>query len=70
MHAFSISVAENSRKSVKIYALKEQIVSTAIWLQHSVENPNEERQVGGKNLDLNFVGLVTMRKISAFDKCE
>lgn len=50
MHAFNISVAENSRKSVKIYALKEQIVSTAIWLQHSVENHNEERQVGGKIL--------------------
>lgn len=25
---------------------------------------------GERNLDLNFVGLVTMRKISAFDNCE
>lgn len=71
MHAFNINVAECSRKSVKIYALKEYAVSTAIWLQHSVENRNEERQVRGKkNLDLNFVGLVTMRKISGCDSCE
>lgn len=65
MHALNISVAENSRKSVKIYALKEQIVSTAIWLQHSVENHNEERQVGGKKSRPEFCWFGDNEK----DKC-
>lgn len=73
MHAVNMNVAESSGKSAGIYAVKEKPFSTDVWLRRSVENHNEERQVRvkkKKTLDLNFVGLVTMRKISGCDRCE
>lgn len=71
-HAFHSSLAESSSKWASKFLLRRNKLSPQpFWLNQSVNNRNEHRQVGrSKILDLKFVGLVTMRQISGCDSCE